>query len=77
MDGENDIVTAVLALLRHDARNPPDGRVIKQQPFDGLLQKVDKIVEAANVREFMNEEIFELLRRHAREESGRHENHGA
>ena len=62
---DREIVAAVLALDADAARQPPHRGVIEEQRLDQRLQQVDEIVVAADVRELVREDRFELLRRQA------------
>ena len=60
---DRKIVAAVLALDADAARQPPDRRMIEEQRLDERLQQVHQVVVAADVRELVREDRFELLRR--------------
>ena len=75
-EGNRQIVAAVFAFGTDHTGDPPDHRVIKQQAFHRRLQHVDQIVAAADMRQFMQQDGFDLRGGQAREQTHRHENHG-
>ena len=75
--GEHNVVTAVLPFLAENAGDPPDRRVIEQEAFDGPLREIDGVVEAADMRELMQQEIFELFGGKSGEQACGHQDYGA
>lgn len=51
--GDHQVVTTKFTLRSDLARNPPDGRMEEQKPLDRVLNQVDQVVAADNVREFV------------------------
>ena len=47
-------------------RDPPDARMEEQQRFGDRLQQVDRVIAAADVRELVSEERFDLRGGHVR-----------
>ena len=58
------IVAAMLALLA-DSRDPPDAGMEEEQGLGDRLQKVHGIVAPANVRQFVSNQGFDMVRRNA------------
>ena len=73
---DGDVIAAVFALHADPIREPPDRRVIKEQRLDNGLQHVDRVVVAANVRELVREDRFDLRRRQRRERRDGQQNRG-
>src|SRR5258706_10072145 len=46
---DGGVIAAVLALVAHAFRNPPDGRVIEQQSFHQALEKINQVIMPPNV----------------------------
>ena len=59
--GDGLVVAAVLALGANSLAHPPDRRVVEQQRFCGHLEKIHETIEAANVRQLMRDDRFDLL----------------
>jgi hypothetical protein len=59
-EADGEIVAAVLALVSNAPRQPPHRRVIKEQRFDEGLQQVHEVVVAADVRELVRDDGFDL-----------------
>ena len=57
------IIAAMLTLRSHPCRNPPDGRVVKQQGLNDTLHQIQQIVLPHNVRELMRQQSFQLITR--------------
>ena len=74
--GHHQIVTTVFALSPDDAGDPPHRGMIKEKALDHSLQQVHQVVAAADVREFMEQNGLDLLRRHSGEHANRDQNHG-
>ncbi len=70
---DREIVAAVLALDPDAVRQPPDGRMVEEQSLDERLQQIDHVVVAADVRELVREDCFELIRRHPGQGAARNE----
>jgi len=43
--------------------------MVKQQSFDQALRQVDQVIVSADVREFVHQDQFHLLRRQSSQES--------
>ncbi len=69
----DEIVAAVLTLITHTSRHPPDRGMIEEERFDHALQHIDQVVVATHVRQLMGEQNLELLRREAGERARRYE----
>ena len=59
--GDGDIVAAVLTFSTHALVQPPNRRMEKEKGLRDDLEKVHERVEAANVREFMRNDGFDLI----------------
>ena len=55
------VVAAEFALGANFVRDPPHGRVIEQQRLCHALQKVDQIIVAANVRQFVRQQALQCV----------------
>ncbi len=64
-EGDGDVVTAVFAFLAYAGGEPPDGGVVEEEGFDDALDQVHEIVVAADVGEFVSEEVVEMFDGHA------------
>ena len=73
---DGGVVAAVLALLADAPRDPPDGRMEEQQRFGDRLQQVDRVIAAADVRELVSEERFDLGGGHVRHRGERQDDQG-
>ena len=51
--------------------------MVEQQGFDGTLQQVGYIIEAADVRQFVSQHSFEFLGAEIDQCAGGNQNHGA
>jgi hypothetical protein len=72
-DGDDEIVATTFSLGSHDVRDPPHGRVIKEEALDQALEDVDQIIVAANVCQLMEQNDFDLSGRKTGEQSDRDE----
>ena len=70
------IVAAVFALDPDSARHPPHRGVVEQHRLDQRLQQVHQRVVATDVREFVRQDRFELLRRQSAEHARRQKHDG-
>ena len=71
---DGDVVAAVLALHANPLRQPPHGRVVEQERLRDRLQHVQGVVVAADVRELVRQDRFDLRRRQRRECGDREQN---
>ena len=74
--GDHGIVAAMFAFDSRLARDPPDGRVIKEGGFEESLEQVNQIIVALQVDQFVNENGFELRWGQAGPDRGRNQNDG-
>ncbi len=75
-DRDGHIVAAQFALGANVPRYPPDRGVIKQQGFGNALQNVDQIIVPPDMRQLMQQQRLQMLRRKTAERSDRHQHHG-
>src|SRR5262249_29740992 len=75
--GDGDVVAAVFALGAHALVQPPNRRMEKEKRFRSDLEKIDERVEAANVREFMGDDGFDLVFGESGERANWKQNHWA
>src|SRR5262249_39237195 len=59
--GDSDVVAAVFTFGAHALIQPPNRRMEKEKRFRSDLEKVDEGIEAANVREFVGDDGFDLV----------------
>ena len=72
--GDSDVVAAVFALGAHALIQPPNRRMEKQDGLDKNLEEIDEGIEAANVREFVSDDGFDLIFGEASERAnGKHD----
>ena len=59
--GDSDVVAAVFTRDANALIQPPNRRMEKEKRLDDDLEKIDESVEAANVREFVGDDGFDLI----------------
>src|SRR5689334_23230463 len=74
--GDSDVVAAVFALGAHALIQPPNRRMEKQDGLDKNLEEIDERVEAADVRQFVCDDGFDLIFREASESANRKQHDG-
>ena len=55
-----DFVAADFALGADGAGNPPDGGMVEEEGFEGVLEEVDEVIVAADVGEFVGKNGLQL-----------------
>jgi len=73
---DGQVVAAQLALDTNLTRYPPDGGMVEKHRFGDALEEVDQVVVAADVREFVDQQRFDVLRGQAGERAQRHHDDG-
>ena len=73
---ELERIAAELAFDAHAPRDPPHGRMVKQQRLDDMLKGVDEIVVTTNVRELVDENRVRLPGRQSGQRADRQQDDG-
>ena len=76
-DVDGEVVAAVFAVAANLLRDPPHSGMVEEQSLHDGLQNADEVVVAADVRQFVSEDRFDLRRREAAEAAHRNEHYGA
>ena len=71
---DHHIVTTVFAFGANHARDPPDRGVIEQETFDASLHDIREIIPAADVRQFMQQNRFDLFHWQPGQQTDGHQN---
>jgi len=74
-DGDRHVVAAVLTLLAHPSRRPPDRRVVEQQRLDRRLQQIHEVVVPPDMRQLVGEQRVELQGRQPDQGARRQQDH--
>jgi len=59
--GDSNVVAAVFTFDAHALVQPPNRRMEKEKRFHDDLEKINEGIEAANVREFVRDDGFDLI----------------
>jgi hypothetical protein len=75
--GHGEGVAAEFALAPQASREPPNGRVIKEDRFGETLQQVHPQIEPPQVSQFVGNDGFQQIRRQFQQPGTGQEDHGA